>query len=81
VPTYYFRKDKTGRSKYGGTNYRFEVYKLIKGGFKSLGTFKINTASYYGDVPSVHRFISKKEGYRLTEHNRIKRKDVKVRWL
>lgn len=80
MPTYYYQKQKTGRSKYGGTYYQFDVWKLIKKGLKHLGTFKINTASYRGDRGEVSNFIAKKEHYKCDGYH-IKRKDVKIKNL
>jgi len=80
MTTYYFQKDKKSRSRTGGTNYLFTVWKHTRSGLKKLGEFTINTASYYGDLPEVHRFIAKKEGYTLSDRGyKLKRKDIKVK--
>lgn len=81
MPTYYYQKERTGRSKYGGTYYRFDVWKLTKKGMKKIGDFKINTASYRGDRGELAQFLHKKEGYQLKDGYHLKRKDVKIKSL
>lgn len=82
MPLYYWDKTKTGRSVYGGTYYRFDIWKVTKKGLKHLGSTKINTASYYGDHGTVVNFLAKKEGYKLTGRGlHIKRKDVRIKQL
>jgi len=77
MPLYYYQKEhKTG------SKLNFYVWKHTRSGMKDIGTFSVNTASYYGARPEVSRFIAKKEGYQLTDKGyHIKRKDVTIKSL
>jgi len=77
MATYYYRKEKTGRSKNGGTNYLLHVYKQGRSGMKNIGKFRFNTtSSYLGEFGEVNKYVAQKEGYKRTPAGYlIKRKD------
>jgi len=82
MAAYYYKKEKKSRSKYGGTNYVFHVWKQGRSGLEGMGNFRINTTSYMGDLGEVSSYIAAKEGYQMTDGGyRIKRKDVSIRML
>lgn len=76
--TFAFTKKRGRQHISGGATLTFTIYKMVRNVPKFYGETKANSASYYGDTPTVGMFIADKEGWKLTKHKHIKRKDVKI---
>jgi len=50
-----YKKRRTSYRKYGGSHYEAEIFQLLKGDIKPVGTTKWNTASYSGDDSTVYK--------------------------